>query len=92
MVRTQRKDISNYIKYLKNAEKKLENEQLAVIMRDYEHFIIEAIKKKNVLSKRFFIVIPFTSYELGVAKSLAKSLSKQKTLPYPYMNRWGMFI
>ncbi len=83
MIRTQRKDISNYIKYLKEEEEKLDNEQLAAIMRDYEHFIIEAIKKKNVLSKRFFIVIPFTSYELGVAKSFAKSFSRKQALPYP---------
>ena len=82
-VRTQRKDISNYLKFLVKAEKKITDPKLLPIMKDYERFIVEAIKKKNVLSKRFFVVIPFTSFELGVAKSFAGAFKKQHALPYP---------
>src|SRR4030042_6198396 len=82
-VRTQRKDISSYLAFLKKAQKKLLNKQLFNIMLDYENFIVEAVKKKNVLSKRFFVVIPFTTYELGVTKSLASIFSRKQTLPYP---------
>jgi len=83
VARTQRKDISNYMKYLATARSKLKNEQLAVIMDDYKNFIIEAIKKKNVLSKKFYMVLPFTQYELGVAKSFSSFLTKATTVPYP---------
>jgi len=82
-VRTQRKDISNYIRYLLKEGEKITNQQLAYIMRDYEHFIIEAIKKKNVLSKKFYIVIPFTPYELGVAKTITSAFKRHETLPFP---------
>lgn len=83
VARTQRKDITNYIKYLEKMEKLQTNEKLTAIMDDYKSFIIDAIKKKNVLSKRFFLVLPFTQYDLGVAKSLTSLFVQTKSLPFP---------
>lgn len=83
VARTQRKDISNYIKYLEKKELEQTNPKLTLIMDDYKNFIIDAIKKKNVLSKRFFLVLPFTPYELGVAKTLTTMFAQTTTLPFP---------
>ncbi|OGM20777.1 hypothetical protein A2714_03815 [Candidatus Woesebacteria bacterium RIFCSPHIGHO2_01_FULL_38_9] len=86
IVRTQKKDISRYMEFLTEAEKKIKNPKLFSVMEDYKMFILDAIKKKNVLSKKFYVVIPFTPYELGVAKSILSTLrpSGQKSpLPYP---------
>lgn len=85
LVSSQKKDISDYMVYLDDAARKLTNPKLQVIMADYKNFIDDAIKKKNVLSKRFFIVIPFSPLELGVAKSFASSFKPTKggTLPFP---------
>ncbi|MBN1168695.1 hypothetical protein JXA63_02275 [Candidatus Woesebacteria bacterium] len=86
MVRSQKKDISNYIKELERSEKEITNPKLQVIMSDYKKFIVDAIKKKNVLSKKFYISIPFTPYELGVAKSFASTMNpgaSSKPLPFP---------
>lgn len=86
MVRSQKKDITKYIKQLEKSEKDITNPKLKIIMTDYKQFIVEAIKKKNVLSKKFFIVVPFTSYELGVAKSFVSAINPaagNKPLPYP---------
>jgi hypothetical protein len=83
VARTQRKDISRYIHFLEGEREKLTNPKLTHIMDDYKNFILEAIKKKNVLSKKFYLVLPFTSYELGVAKSLSSIFKKKETLPYP---------
>jgi len=86
VVRSQKKDISSYMEFLTEAQKKIKNSKLLILMEDYKKFIEEAIKKKNVLSKRFFIVIPFTPYELGVVKSIASSFGpfrKSQTLPFP---------
>ena len=82
MVKTQRKDITGYIKFFDEASKKITNPKLAAITDDYRHFITESIKKKTVLGKRFFIVIPFNQLELGVAKS-AQSVLKKGPLPFP---------
>lgn len=85
VVRSQKKDISKYMIFLDEARKKVDNPKLLTIMKDYKAFIEEAIKKKNVLSKSFYIVIPFTQYELGVAKSFMSELRPgKKNVPLPY--------
>lgn len=86
VVRSEKKDISSYMRFLDKARGGVENEKLLAIMDDYRDFIMEAIKKRNVLSKRFFITIPFSPYELGLSKSFASNLpfrKEDKTLPYP---------
>lgn len=85
VVRSQKKDISRYLDYLNEAENKVKIEKLRLIMGDYKAFVQEAIKKKNVLSKKFYIVVPFTPFELGLAKSMAVSFNpnKKQALPFP---------
>ena len=82
VVRTQRKDISGYINYFDRESAKIVNPKLKAITEDYRHFITDSIKKKTVLGKRFFIVIPFSALELGVTKS-AQSILKKGPLPFP---------
>lgn len=83
VARTQRKDISSYMKFLARAKKKITNPHLSLLMNDYEAFIVDAVKKKNVLSKKFYLVVPFTPYELGVAKSFVAAFTKRTKLRYP---------
>jgi len=87
VVRSQKKDISSYMEFLDMARRKIKYPKLAVIMDDYKKFIQDAIKKKNVLSKKFYIVILFTQYELGITKSFASSFKptggKPISVPYP---------
>ncbi|KKP46506.1 MAG: hypothetical protein UR39_C0010G0017 [Candidatus Woesebacteria bacterium GW2011_GWA1_33_30] len=82
VVRTQRKDISGYINFFDRESAKIVNPKLKAITEDYRHFITDSIKKKTVLGKRFFIVIPFSALELGVTKS-AQSIFKKGPLPFP---------
>ena len=82
LVRSQRKDISNYMNYLDDAAKKITNPKLQAVMASYRGFISEIVKKKNVLGKRFFIIIPFSPLELGVSKSVA-TITKKGPLPFP---------
>lgn len=81
-VRSQKKDISSYIKFIENAYQKVTEEKLKKLMLGYKTFVEETIKKKNVLSKKFYITIPFSNLELGVAKSFRLSATKYETLPY----------
>jgi len=82
VVRTQRKDISGYLKFFDEKSSQITNPKLASITADYKKFITESIKKKTVLGKRFFIAIPLSPLELGVAKS-AQSILRRGPLPYP---------
>src|SRR3989344_2379283 len=66
MVRSSKKDLTNYLKFMEENFDKNAHPRLKVLMEGYKNFITETVKKKNVLSKRFFIVIPFSPLELGV--------------------------
>lgn len=81
VVRTQRKDISGYLRFFDEKSSKITNPKLAAITADYKRFITESIKKKTVLGKRFYIAIPLSPLELGVAKS-AQTVLKRGPLPF----------
>lgn len=82
MIRTQRKDVSKYLSYLDESIQNFKNPKLAAIAAGYKTFISETIQKKKVLEKRFYIVVPFSSVELGVTTSLKGLGRKQTALPY----------
>ncbi len=82
LVRSQRKDISNYLTYLADAATKITNPKLTTVMNSYRTFISEIVKKKNVLGKRFFIVVPFSPLELGAKQSFS-AVTKKGPLPFP---------
>lgn len=82
IVKTQKKDISNYLAYLAKTKPTITNPKLKTLMDSYEQFITDTIKKKNVLGKRFFIVIPFSPFELGLSKNSLSIKKKAQTIPY----------
>lgn len=83
LIRSQRKDISRYINFLEESYKKNQNSKLAKLMQSYKEFILNSVKKKNVLGKKFYIVIPFSPLELGVSKTISSTLKGKGPLPYP---------
>jgi len=83
VIRTQRKDISSYLIYLDAAAKKIANPKLTNLMAGYRRFIVDSIKKKNVLGKRFYVVLPFSPLELGVTKSFLSTTRRRGPLPFP---------
>lgn len=82
VIRSKRKDISAYLKLLEEAKNKQEKEELKLRITRYKEFITKAVAKNNVLDKKFYLVIPFSSLELGV-KTAAGSLVKKSGLPFP---------
>jgi hypothetical protein len=82
LVRSQRKDISSYLTYLAEAADKITNPKLQAVMASYRGFVTEVVKKKNVLGKRFFIIVPFSPLELGVSKSVATIRANTGPLPF----------
>ncbi len=82
VIRTQRKDITQYIQYIDDAATKIQNSKLAGLMLSYRNFVLETTKKRNVLGKRFFLVIPFSPLELGVSQSFKLLTKRAGPLPY----------
>ena len=83
VVRTQRKDISSYLRFLDEQDAKITHPLLKTLMQGYKGFILESVKKKNVLGKRFFVVLYLSPLELGVGKSIKTFTKRTGPLPYP---------
>lgn len=81
LVRSQHKDISSYLKLLEAQETKQKNPRLAKSIHDYRAFIASTVKEKDVLDKKFYIAIPFSSLELGTSTKVLFG-SKNRGLPY----------
>ncbi len=66
IIRNKRVDITNYIKDLDEVIKTTKNTQLATYIKYYRTFVHEMVTVNVVLSKSFYIVIPYSSLETGV--------------------------
>jgi hypothetical protein len=83
LLRSERKDISSYLGLLEKQEaKKVSSPLLVGLINSYRKFVAEMVKKNNVLDKKFYVVIPFSSLELGVAPTLTSLFKKATSLPY----------
>jgi len=83
VLRSERKDISSYLSLLEKQEAKKSGSPLLVgLINSYRKFVAEMVKKNNVLDKKFYVVIPFSSLELGIAPTLTSLFKKTTSLPY----------
>jgi len=83
IIRSQRKDISAYLRLLKAAEEKQKKEEMKKQIKLYSRFIQETVRKNQVLDKKFYLVVSMTALELGVSKTLSGKLKGNKKLPFP---------
>lgn len=81
-IRSQRKDVSSYLRLLDIQEKKETSPKIRKQIKQYRQFIENTVKENEVLDKSFYITIPFSSLELGLTGALGKSVGK-KGLPFP---------
>lgn len=82
LIRSQHKDISSYLGLLEEQERRQKNPKLVKNISDYRAFIAATVKEKDVLDKKFYFVVPFSSLELGISTKVLFG-SKKKGLPYP---------
>ncbi len=81
LIRSQYKDITAYLQLLEEQERKQKNPKLAQSIHHYRTFVAATVKEKDVLDKKFYLIIPFSNLELGTSPKLL--LGNKKTgLPY----------
>ncbi|PJE67450.1 hypothetical protein COU95_02390 [Candidatus Shapirobacteria bacterium CG10_big_fil_rev_8_21_14_0_10_40_9] len=83
VIRSKRKDVTSYLKLLEGEILKQTNKLLQEQMKKYQKFVEDTVKKNNVLDKSFYVIIPFSTLELGATKALGAIVKRQKGLPYP---------
>ncbi len=81
LIRSQHKDISSYLKLLEEQQGRQKNPKLVKNISDYRAFVASTVKEKDVLDKKFYFIIPFSSLELGISTKVLFG-SKKKGLPY----------
>ncbi len=77
LIRNKRLDISSYLKELDEQVKTSKNQRLQAYIGYYRDFVQEMVTVNVVLNKSFYIVIPFSSLEMGIAG--AKQASQKST-------------
>lgn len=83
IIRSKRKDISSYLRLLKEQETRIKKPVLVEQMRKYREFVETTVKENQVLDKKFYVAIPFSPLELGVSSTLSQTFKPQKGLPFP---------
>jgi hypothetical protein len=81
-----KKDISSYLKLLKNEEEKAMKPIFKEQIRLYYEFIKKIVAENEVLDKRFYVALPFSPLELGLKSAKSNILGEKKTnLPMNYI-------
>lgn len=68
LIRSKKIDISSYLKLLNQESAKTQNQILANKIKLYRDFVESLVKTRSVLDKKFYIIIPYSSLEVGLIK------------------------
>lgn len=63
VIHSRKLDISNYLVRLKDREKEITNELLRRQMVNYQAYIKELVDLGDIMSKRFYIIVPYSPVE-----------------------------
>lgn len=69
VIRSQTKDVSNYLNLLKLKEEETLNRLRKEQIRRYREFVADLVQERNVLDKKFYVVVPATPLELGIVST-----------------------
>lgn len=80
-IESRRLNIKPYIASLQDAEDKQDNDLLKIQIKEYIEFVKNFVKMSNVVSKSFYISVPYTTSSIeirkGILGGLLKGLSKK---------------
>lgn len=78
VIQSRRLNITGYLDRLKEMEAQQENELLKIQIAEYQRFIRNLIAGGSILSKNFFVIVPFTLIELPGMETAKGFLKKEK--------------
>ena len=84
VIKSQKKDINSYLALLNAQKQTVKNPLLKSQLDKYYQYIQKIVQENEVLDKRFYLVIPFSSLELGISSTLSSTFKKRSAgLPFP---------
>ena len=66
LIRSQTKDVTSYLNLLKEKEDETINRIKKEQIKRYREFVADLVKERNVLDKKFYVIIPANALELGL--------------------------
>lgn len=66
LIQSKTKDATTYLNRLKAQEEKASSTNKRQLIGRYRQFVSELIKERNVLDKKFYVVVPASALELGL--------------------------
>lgn len=78
IVQSRRLNLTGYLEQLEELERTQEQELLKVQTREYHKFIEELLALGSIMSKKFFVVVPFTLWDTKGTPGQGFSLKKTK--------------
>jgi hypothetical protein len=78
VIRSQRKNITDYLSLLDSQIKTTSSQKIRESIIKYRQFVKSLVKDNRVLEKHFYLVVPFSTVELGLT---AKSFNPFKRTP-----------
>ncbi|OGH19268.1 MAG: hypothetical protein A3F31_03045 [Candidatus Levybacteria bacterium RIFCSPHIGHO2_12_FULL_38_12] len=70
LIKSKREDISSYLKLLDGEAQKAKEQKLGTYITQYRQYIGELVRQNSILDKRFYVVISFSSLELGATHAI----------------------
>ena len=91
LIRSNPKNIGNYLRLLQAQEERQKSPLIKKMIISYRRFIDELVQRNEVLAKAFYVVVPFSVFELGLPSAKAgldailpfRASSKIASLPLP---------
>ncbi len=60
IIQSRQLDIDDYLETLKTVEQRQTNELLQIQIRDYRQFVADLVQMSDIMTKRFYVVVPYT--------------------------------
>lgn len=78
-IQSRRLNIEPYIQILKSREEIQDNDLMRIQLREYIEFIRTFTSEVEIMTKNFFVVVPFTSGSTDITKGFTSLFSPKKT-------------
>jgi hypothetical protein len=78
-VQSRKLNIEPYLELLAGMKDKQDNELMRIQLREYTEFISSFTKNVDVMSKNFFVVVPYTPSKINLGKSLTNLFTPNKS-------------
>ena len=75
-VQSRRLNIEPYLAMLGGLQDKQDNDLMRIQLREYIDFIRTFVTDVDVMSKNFFVIVPYTAAKINIGKSLGSILSQ----------------